>query len=162
MSKITKEELKEAYIKLKSHIYYDTTELFQRRKLAEFETGLLDDDYLFSTKKTPYANGIFNLNVKLEDKFDKIVEWINTHKKEGSFNQFLDDIDLIYLPKKFKKSDDGDNFLSNQRVQNDYEIEKVTVFADIPIELHLVTILWLTKYGYLLDSKLDSSVMSII
>lgn len=157
MSKITKEELKEAYIKLKSHIYYDTTELFQRRKLAEFETGLLDDDYLFSTKKTPYANGIFNLNVKLEDKFDKIVEWINTHKKEGSFNQFLDDIDLIYLPKKFKKSDDGDNFLSNQRVQNDYEIEKVTVFADIPIELHLVTILWLTKYGYLLDAKLDSS-----
>ncbi len=158
MSKISKEDIKEAYIKLKSHIYYDTTELFQRRKLAEFETGLIDDDFIFSQKKTPYGNGgIFNLNVKLEDKFDKIVEWINIHKKENTFEQFLADIKLIYLPKKFKKTDDGDNFLSNQRIQTDYEIEKVTVFADIPIELHLVTILWLTQYGYLLDTKLDES-----
>jgi hypothetical protein len=157
MLRITKEELKNAYIKLKSHIYYDTTELFQRKKLAEFETGLLDDDYIFSNKKTPYANGIFNLTIKLEDKFDKIVEWINNHKKEDSFKQFLDDIELICLPKKFKKTDDGDNFLSNQRIQDKYEIEKVTVFADIPIELHLVTILWLTQYGYLLDAELDSS-----
>ena len=36
MSKISKEEVKAAYVKLKSHIYYDTTELFQRRKLAEY------------------------------------------------------------------------------------------------------------------------------
>ncbi len=157
MSKISKEELKVAYIKLKSHIYYDTSELFQRRKLAEFETGVLDDDYLFSQKKTPYANGIFNMNVKLEEKFDKIVEWVNSHKKENTFEQFLDDIKLIYLPKKFKKTDDGDTFLSNQRIQDNYEIEKVTVFADIPIELHLVTILWLTQYGYKLDAKLDGS-----
>jgi len=157
MSKITKEELKEAYIKLKSHIYYDTTELYQRRKLAEFETGLIDDNFFFGNKKTPYNNGIFGLNIKLEENFDKIVEWINNHKREGSFNRFLEDIDLIYLPKKFKKPDDGDNFLSNQRIQEDYEIEKVTVFADIPIELHLVTILWLTEYGYILDAKLDSS-----
>lgn len=157
ISKISKEELKEAYIKLKSYIYYDTTELFQRKKIAEFETGLLDGDYLFGQKKTPYADGIFNLNVKLEDKFDKIVEWINNHNTENSFEKFLDDIKLIYLPKKFKKTDDGDTFLSNQRVQDNYEIEKVTVFADIPIELHLVAILWLTKYGYKLDVKLNES-----
>lgn len=157
MSKITKDELKEAYIKLKSNIYYDTSELYQRRKLAEFETGLIDDDYFFGNKNTPYGNGIFGLNIKLEEKFDKIVEWINNHKKEGSFNRFLEDINLIYLPKKFKKPNYGDNFLSNQRIQNNYKIEKVTVFADIPIELHLVTILWLIKFGYLLDSKLDSN-----
>lgn len=157
MTKISKEEIKEAYIKLKSYIYYDTTELFQRRKLAEFETGLLDDDYLFGHKKTPYSNGIFNMNVKLEEKFDKIVEWINRHNKENTFEQFLAEINLIYLPKKFNKADDGDNFLSNQRISDKYEIEKVTVFADIPIELHLVTILWLTQYGYLLDTKLDES-----
>lgn len=157
MSKISKEELKTAYIKLKSHIYYDTTELFQRRKLAEFETGLLADDHLFSVKKMPYANGTFNINIKLEEKFDKIVGWINNHKKENTFEQFLDNIKLIYLPKKLKKIDDGDTFLSNQRIQDNYEIEKVLVFADIPIELHLVTILWLTQYGYKLDAKLDTS-----
>lgn len=157
MSKISKEELVTAYIKLKSHIYYDSSELFQRRKLAEFETGLLDDEQFFGRKKSHYDNGFFGLNIKLEENFDKIVEWINNHKKEGSFDKFLDDINLIYLPKKFKKIDDGDTFLSNQRIQDDYEIEKVTVFADIPIELHLVTILWLTQYGYKLDAKLDAS-----
>lgn len=157
MSKISKEEVKAAYVKLKSHIYYDTTELFQRRKLAEFETGLLDDSYLFGAKKTPYADGIFNLDVKLEDKFDKIVEWINYHKKDKTFDQFLDKINLIFLPKKFIKHSDGNNFLSNKRIYSDYEIEKVTVFADIPIELHIVTVLWLMEFGYKLDKKLDNS-----
>ena len=155
--KVSKEELKEAYIKLKSHIYYDTTELFQRKKLAEFETGLLGDKYLFGSKKTPYANDIFNLTVELDDKLEKIVGWINNNKKAKGFDIFLDEINLIYLPKKFKKADEGENFLTNQRISEEYEIEKVTVFADIPIELHLVTMLWLTKFGYKLDAKLDES-----
>ena len=61
--KITIDELKEAYIKSKAHVYHDTTELFQRRKLAEFETCLLSDDFLFGN--TPYAKGIFNFSVEL-------------------------------------------------------------------------------------------------
>lgn len=153
MKLITKEELRAAYIKLKSHIYYDTTELYQRKKLAEFETNLLDESYLFSTNDTPYAKGIYNLNVKLEDKFDKILHWINNHHNDTEFGQFLDDIDLIFLPKKFKQSYDN-TFLSNQRIFDGYEIEKVTVFADIPIELHLISILWLMHYGYKLDALL--------
>ena len=150
MSKISKEELKAAYIKLKSHIYYDTTELFQRRKLAEFETG-------FISKGDDFNNLLKSLKYNLEKEFDKLTEIINNHNKNNGFDEYLEDIDLIFLPKKFKKNDDGNNFLSNKRIQDDYEIEKVTVFADIPIQLHLVTILWLTKYGYLLDAKLDAS-----
>lgn len=122
--KISKEELKEAYIKLKSHIYYDTTELFQRRKLAEFETGLLSDEFLFGS--TPYAKGIFNLSIELEDKFDKIVEWINTHHSKKSFNQFLDKIDLLFLPKKFKKEKEEENFITNKRISGNYNIDSIT------------------------------------
>jgi len=155
--KISKEEVKEAYIKYKAYVYYDTTELFQRRKLAEFETGLLSEEFLFGS--TPYAEGIFNLSVDLEEKFDKIVEWINTQHTEKAFDQFLDKIDLIYLPKKFKKKKEEENFITNQRICDHYEIEKIVAFADIPVELHLVTILWIMKYGYKLDSKLDSSCM---
>lgn len=153
--KISKDELKEAYIKYKAHVYYDTTELFQRRKLAEFETGLLTDDFLFGT--TPYAQDIFNLSVKLEDKFDKIVEWINNHHSKQEFNQFLDKIDLLYLPKKFEKPTEEENFITNKRVEQEYKIDRVTVFADIPVELHLVTVLWIMKYGYKLDAKLDAN-----
>ena len=74
--KLTLEELKLAYIKLKSHIYYDTTELFQRKKLAIFETGLLDGDMAFLTKKSRYGESLFNLNVKIEDKLQQIVDEI--------------------------------------------------------------------------------------
>lgn len=155
--KITKDELKEAYIKYKAHVYHDTTELYQRRKLAEFETGLLSDEFLFGT--TPYAKGIFNLSVELEDKFDAIVEWINNQHSKKEFNQFLDKIDLLYLPKKFEKPIEEENFITNKRISDTYTIERVTVFADIPVELHLVTILWIMKYGYKLDAKLDSSCM---
>lgn len=149
MNKITLDELKNAYVKLKSHIYYDTTELFQRRKLAEFETGLASEDYL--------SNILKSLKHNLEEKFEHLVSIINNHHKNKEFDKYLNEIKLIYLPKKFVKKDYGDNFLTNQRVQDNYEIDKVTVFADIPIELHLVTILWIVKYGYLLDTTLSES-----
>ena len=132
--KISKEEIVEAYIKLKSHIYYDTTELFQRRALAEFETGLLTDEY---TTQTPYGNNLFGLriNKKLDEKLDKILEWINNHHKEDSFEQFFKEIKTICLPKKFQKKNEEKNFLTNQRIEKSYGVERITVFADIPIEL---------------------------
>ena len=64
---------------------------------------------------------------------------------------------MKYLPKKFKHEDRNESFLSNQRVKKSYEIEKVTIFADFPIELHLVCVLWLMDFGYKLDAKLDDS-----
>ena len=157
--KLTLEELKLAYIKLKSHIYYDTTELFQRKKLAIFETGLLDGDLAILTKKSRYGENIFNLNVKIEDKLQQILDEINNHDKEKSFEGLLDEIDLLYLPKSFKKIEDCQNFLSNQRVYDNYDLDRVTVFADIPIELHLVAIVWLLKHGYKLDAKLNDNCL---
>lgn len=157
--KLTLEELKLAYIKLKSHIYYDTTELFQRKKLAIFETGLLDGDMAFLTKKSRYGESIFNLSVKIEDKLQQILDEINNHDKDKSFDSLLDEIDLLYLPKNFKKIDECENFLSNQRVFKNYDLDRVTVFADIPIELHLVTIVWLLKHGYKLDAKLNDNCL---
>lgn len=157
--KLSLEELKLAYIKLKSHIYYDTTELFQRKKLAIFETGLLDGDMAFLMKKSRYGESIFNLNVKIEDKLQQILNEINNHDKDKSFESLLDEIGLLYLPKSFKKIEECQNFLSNQRVYENYDLDRVTVFADIPIELHLVTIVWLLKHGYKLDAKLNDNCL---
>ncbi|HQU95651.1 MAG: hypothetical protein LCH44_08330 [Bacteroidetes bacterium] len=111
--KITKDQLKEAYTKYKAHVYHDTTELYQRRKLAEFGTGLLSDEFLLGT--TPYAKGIFNLSVELEEKFDAIVEWINNQHSKKEFNLFLDKIDFLYLPKKFEKQ------IEEEKCQNHYQ-----------------------------------------
>lgn len=153
--KITKDELKEAYIKYKAYVYHDTTELFQRKKLAEFETGLLSDELWFGS--TPYGNAFQSIDLEVDKKFDNILEWINSNHLKKEFNQFLEKIDLLFLPKKFEKVIEEENFISNKRIYDSYTIDRVTVFADIPVELHLVCVLWIMKYGYKLDAKLDSS-----
>ena len=153
--KISIDDVKEAYIKYKAYIYHDTSELFQRRKLAEFETNLLSNDFLFGSKH--YIRDVYKLSVELEQKFKDITDWINTYHTNKKFNDFIDEIDLLFLPKKFQKESAEENFISNKRIADSYTIDRVTVFADIPVELHLVTVLWIMKYGHKLDSKLDSS-----
>jgi hypothetical protein len=37
-------QIKEAYIKLKTYIYYDNTDLLLRRKLVEFESNKTKED----------------------------------------------------------------------------------------------------------------------
>ncbi len=153
---IEKSELQEAYIKYKSYIYHDTTELYQRKKLAEFETGLIDGGL---SAKTPYAKGLKNLTYKLDEKLETIQSWINNNHTGKEFNKFLEKIDLLFLPKSFLKEKVEENFISNKRIDDEYTIDRITVFADIPVELHLITILWIMKYGHKLDAKLDSGCM---
>ena len=149
MNKITSQELKEAYIKLKSHVYYDTSELFIRRKLAIFETGLETKEYPFYSRIPEFS---------LDNQFDEIAQKINDYQYQ-EIEDLFGKIKLIFLPKKFSKNSDGDNFLTNKRVYEEYKIDKVNVFADISVELHLISILWIMKYGCKLDAKLDSSCL---
>lgn len=149
MNTITSQELKEAYIKLKSHVYYDTSELFIRRKLAIFETGL-------ETKNYPFHSPL--PKVSLDNQFDEIAQKINDYQHKG-IEDLFGKINLLFLPKKFLKNSDGDNFLTNKRVYEEYKIDKVNVFADISVEFHLISILWIMKHGCKLDAKLDSSCL---
>jgi hypothetical protein len=160
-SLVDKEMLSEAYIKLKSNIYYDTTELFQRRQLSEFETEILaDHSSLFN--KAIHLDIPFGKSVEspLEKKFDKIVKAINTYDRNPAyFNKLLAKIDTVCLPKTFVKKPEDDNFITNQRIEEEYEISKVTIFGYLPIELHLIGVLWLMNYGYKLDAGLDNSCL---
>ena len=151
---ITLSKIKQAYYKFKSHIYHDSSELFQRNKLALFECGV--GEFEFDEFSTPevYSKDILN---NLDDKLNQIAELINNNHVHHGFEKYLDEIKLLYLPKRFDKGPPPDTFLSNQRVSSKYNLEKVTVFADFPIELHLVGILWLMEFGYKLDKKLDEA-----
>lgn len=155
---ISWQDVQEAYIKYKSFIYYDTSELFQRRKLAEFESSSISERDAFSSRLNSEKRKI--KKSPLERKFKQIANLINTHHVKHGFSQFLDEIDLISLPKNFvKKGDEEDNFITNTRISDTYTIDRITIFADIPIELHLVAILWIMKFGYKLDAKFDSSCL---
>ena len=153
---ISFDEIKSAYIKLKSHIYYDTSELFQRKKLAIFESGLLDDDLETMGGISRYGNR-FMVTKKIDEKLEQILEEINNYNNNNApIDTLLAETDLIYLPKKYKK-ETSPNFISNKRTSSTYEVERVSLFADIPIEIHLICVLWIMKYGYKLDALLSDN-----
>jgi hypothetical protein len=157
------QEIRNAYLKLKSYIYYDHTDLVLRRQIVEFETSI-GKDWLTNNPSSHYSSkkGIALLleDFSLEDKLERITKEINNYHKDSEFfDGLLKKISIDYYPKKIKaerKSDHNDNFISNKRIRNSYEIEKLTPFINAPIELHIISVLWILTEGYRNDANLRS------
>ena len=126
-----------AYKKLKSYVYQDNTLLHLKISLARFES---DKD--FETK-------LSDLEKKLEK--DDISE----------FDEYFSEVNYIIVPKtyNFKNNSDTSNIYSNSIEQNSYEVRDFNVFIDCPIELHLLSILWIMYIGDKLDSELSDEVL---
>jgi hypothetical protein len=157
MFEITASEVKEAYIRLKTHVYYDSSDLFIRRRIAEFETNLSSSEDVFSVNseyiedKNIFSSE-FGLTKTLDEKFEKIANSINSDL--SFFDSFFKKLEIKYLPKKFEATALPSNFISNKRIRNSYNIERASAFIDLPVELHLITVLWIMKYGKLYDANL--------
>lgn len=103
----TYEEVFEAYIKLKTYIYYDSTNLFMRKQLAIFETDLDDDDFLNRTLEYNNFKKEYNVQIEKEDnpalyeeKLKVFTAALNTfHDKPKYFENFLSKIKAKFLPK---------------------------------------------------------------
>lgn len=159
----TKEDIKNAYIKLKSYVYYDNTDLLLRRQLVEFETSI-GKDFLFKNPSSHYNIGgdIFSYKIKftLEEKFERIAHELNSFHKDPEFvNSLLSDISINFYPKKIKTQEPEVNFITNVRIQEKYEIERVTPFINAPIELHIFSVLWIMKHGVTLDANLKEECL---
>ena len=159
----TKADIKQAYIKLKSYVYYDNTDLLLRRQLVEFETSI-GKDFLFNNPSSHYNIGgdlfDYKYSFTLEEKFDRIATELNDfHKGSKFFEAILSDIDINFYPKKIKVPKEDNNFISNVRIKEKYEIERVTPFIDAPIELHIIAVLWIMKHGATLDANLKNECL---
>lgn len=159
-------EIRKAYSKFKSHVYYDSTELFQRKQIAIFETGLDEKEILSFHSIYKYDRDLFGQwdKISFDEKFEIIAKHLtNYHDTQRFFEHFLNQINIIALPKKFTKlpsqKDAPDNFITNQREDDKYEIEKVTLFIEMPVELHIICVLWLMHYGYRLDKNLHENCL---
>jgi hypothetical protein len=129
----------QAYRMLKQDCYYDTTDLFLRGRLSEFEKSGSFDHEINNVKVVvqELAAG------KPADALPKIQKWL----KEISFH---------CLPKSVAFSQDAsDKFISNVRVQESYPIEHVNYFINAPMQLHLLDFLWCMTVGPIFDRKLD-------
>lgn len=162
----TKETIKQAYIKLKSYVYYDNTDILLRRQLVEFETSI-GKDFLFKSPNSYYKIGgeLFGNKYQftLEEKFEKIATELNTfHEGSEFFEKILSDISINFYPKKIKsqeREDNFNNFISNIRIRDNYEIERVTPFINAPIELHIIAVLWIMDHGPTLDANLKDECL---
>lgn len=127
-------DIKDAYRKLKTHFYYDNTNHFMRRQIAEFETG---EDF--------------------DNKLQQLVEDLNNENKDLLIEKYVNDINYYLQPKGFENNilekDCESLIVTNRYISERYELKNFNYFIKIPIELHIVNVLWIVKLGYLLDSQ---------
>lgn len=139
--KFDKSDIREAYRKLKSFVYHDNFSLFLRDRLATYET-----------------------TGKIEDKLDEFCKQLNLQSKYKSLTTYFSKlvskgVDCHLLPKKFTESSaeqfQAETVISNRFLTSSHIPERFFFFIDAPIELHLVSVLWIMRYGYLLDKRIS-------
>ena len=129
-------EVETAYRKLKSYVYYDKTDLRLRERLAKFEC---------SEKFQANLKSVLAVADAKSPVLDK------------RFKQWLSQIAYRVVPKKLFAKTAGDEgagkFITNVTSATAIEVETVNYFFDGPIELHLISVLWLMREGRYLDAE---------
>lgn len=135
--KITIDDIKNAYRKLKHYVYYDNSNLFVRKQLAEFES-------------TDYELKFENLQIALNEIINRDHESIK--KLNPYFNHLLSSMSCWSLPKSYHSDNKSDmKILSNIVADDNIEIKKIIHFVNAPIELHITSVLWIIREGYVLQ-----------
>ena len=133
MSQFGSNLIKLSYLKLQSAIYYEKANLLLQRKFVEFA----------------YEHG---------NNIEQVVNYMsNWLKNEDEISAKLDQIGVYSLPKKFCESNSQDkakNYISNNITNSENKVERLFIFADIPIELHIVAVMWVLKYGVKIEQCL--------
>jgi hypothetical protein len=130
---INLEEIILAYKRLKSHVYHENS-LQILMKVAEFEDETIE--------------------VKLQDLVVKLDKYRNGDKSE--ILKLLEGINFNLMPKSFQNENPEEKgFLyTNQNRKDTYKVDRVTTFISCPVEIHIVSVLWIKFIGTLLDQEL--------
>lgn len=131
---LEKDDIFNAYKKLKSYAYYDNSNLFLRQQIAEFEYE--------------------NIDQKLNSLYDKLLSLIYVpeflHDSNEYFNELIKQMGYRLFPKNFYSEELNSKIISNFKYDKNIKLKRETFFVDAPIELHVVCVLWVVKQGCLL------------
>jgi hypothetical protein len=157
----TAADIERAYIKLRAYVYHDTTDLLLRQQIVEFDTGVSKDHaWLIGEKVAPYKKaGMRGFRLpKLDERFELLAKALNNYHNDPEFiDSLLGRIKVRFFPKKVKRPEYPANYVTNQRILREYVIDRVTPFIDAPIELHILSVLWILERGHRIDAKLSSA-----
>lgn len=133
--------LDKAYKKLKSSVYYDKTNLILRDKIVRFESSQNEE-----------------LNKYFETLWDDFLS--DNQNWKDLRNKILSQIDVVLLPKKIKDTSEKDHkesqVVTNFVADNTIEVEEIQYFIDMPIEGHVLGVLWVFLVGWKLDKELQN------
>lgn len=137
---ITLSTIKESYLQLKRHLYYERLDLEARHRIVQFE---YDKDF------------------DIDGRLRTINSWINKYSKQDNgvgspIESLLNEIDLNLFVKKVSNEDDinTSNFITDRIHTNNFSLKKENAFISIPIELQILGTLWLNLIGSSIDDNL--------
>jgi hypothetical protein len=134
-------EIKTAYLLLKNYFYYDNTDLYVKKQIAEYETR--------------YGNNPKNLFRELSIQIHEILA-----------NPQHINVDFHFIPKGVVDNESVDKettavkdiqFISNFKRQDTYKL-KVNYFIDIDIPARVLDVLWVMSIGKKLDDDLQDNI----
>ncbi len=125
-----------ACLKLKQMVYHDKTDVFLRKRVAEFECSTDFEARLSSISQIIVSKEPYN---------------------DNHFKAWLDKISFRIVPKTMPKMTPGNsgNFITNLTSAKQYNLERVNYFFDGPVELHVLAVLWILIQGRILDRQLS-------
>lgn len=141
-NEITIEDVRTAYKKFKSYIYYDNSNLLMRKQIAEFESKDLE------TKLNKLQSNLFSIKY-LGDFFNDL---------DTYFLDLINSISHWKFPKKIPTNyGNSDQLLRNYPVDTAIETSGSIYHVKAPIELHIISVLWIMREGNLLVNGLESN-----
>ncbi|WP_442264831.1 RNA-directed DNA polymerase [Tenacibaculum sp. ZS6-P6] len=130
-------DLEYAYRKLKSYIYHENFSLDLRMKISEFER---DRD--------------------VDEKFRLLAKKISNYINNKELCDLFSEITYSVFPKRIEKNTISENssfYFSNSNIQDSYQVTKITPFINCPVEIHVISVLWIMKIGKNLDFHLSKN-----
>lgn len=131
-----------AYKKLKANMYFDKTQLPLRNMIVDFESEKIDKAFKKIHKKLQTGDGW----EKYEDDLLKKIGVLVYPKKLEDINHPLNTNEASIV---FNKGN------------HPLRLEKPQYFIDLPVEGHILGVLWILTIGVKLDSRNDDSLASM-
>ena len=120
----------------------------------EFETGITKKRFP-SFSNYHYDETFTRKRITVEDKLEQLaLNLDNYHKDDEFFNKLIYKTRINFYPKSLSSERQQSNFVTNKKTKEKYLVDKVTPFIEAPIELHIISVLWILQNGVELDSKL--------
>lgn len=131
--------LKDAFSRLLTYTYFDKSDMFLRRAVAEFALRVSAQDN---------DDNVFNGLLEIAEGRDN-----------ESLQHLLDGIHLIYLPKTLTETEPTDE-LDKQLISNKSSdpaiVKRAIIKAYFPIELCILDVAWIMEYLYVTDFNLGN------